>query len=540
MSNPFVQPEPGLETQIAGIWGGLLGLESVGAQDDFFELGGDSLKAITAGGQLHKETGIQVPLSEFFNRPNVRKLAQFVRESGDSTFTSIPKAEIKEYYPLSPAQKKLYVIHYLEPDGISLNLPNAFILDGPIEARSVRQVFEALIQRHEALRTSFETVDGYLMQKIHDTVTFTLEYSEASEDEAAAAGNRFVRPFFLDQAPLIRGGMVKLAENRHLLLIDVHHIVYDRVSKGILYREFRELLAGEALPPLTVNYRDYSQWQSNAQDSGDFKQQEEFWLQRFKGEAPPLTLPTDFPRPARQTFDAGHIAFQIDSEVADKLKAMAAAAGATLQMLMLAIFTILLSKLSGQEDITVGTPIAGRFHPDLEGIVGVFINSLALRNFPVAAKTFRQFFLEVKENSLQAYQNQGFQFEDLVERLGIARDTGRNPLYDVMFEMQTEMVEENVAGVEGSGQKIKPLLLADDKVLFDMDWVGLDIPGGIIFQVKYNTRLFEHGTMELFTRYFQILTTQALLTPDASIGELEHRPPEEINLNTYQDVEFDF
>lgn len=540
LSNPFVEPEPGLESQIAGIWSKLLGFESIGAEDDFFELGGDSLKAITASGQLHKQTGIQVPLSEFFNRPNVRKLAQFFKGSEDTALASIPKAEIKGFYPLSPAQKKLYIIHYLEPDGISLNLPNGFIIDGPLEVRKVQTVFEALIRRHEALRTSFATVNGVLMQKIHDEVEFELEYLEAPECEAEAVGNRFVRPFHLDRAPMIRAGMVKLSDNRHLLLIDVHHIVYDRVSKAILYREFQQMLAGETLPPLTVNYRDYSQWQSDGLDSPEMKRQEDYWLDLFKGEIQPLQLPTDFPRPPRQTFDAGHIEFEIGNDETKRLKNMASSEGATLQMLMIAIFNILLAKLSGQEDITVGTPIAGRFHPDLEGIVGVFINSLALRNFPSNFKTFREFFHEVKENSLQAYQNQGFQFEDLVERLGIARDQGRNPLYDVMFEIQKEMVEEVVSDKEENDKKIKPLALSDDKVLFDMDWVGLDFPEGILFHVKYNKRLFEFNTMQLFTRYFQILISQVLENPDLSIGELDHRTPEEIKLNTYQDVEFDF
>jgi acyl transferase domain-containing protein/acyl carrier protein len=540
LTTPFVQPEPGLETEIAGVWSDLLGIDAIGAEDDFFELGGDSLKAITAGGKLHKATGIQVPLGEFFNRPTIRKLAQFIGGSGDTAFASIPKADIKDYYPLSPAQKKLYVIHYMEPDGISLNLPNAFILDGPLEVPAVRQVFESLIQRHEALRTSFETVEGSLVQKIHDSVEFNLEYSESFDQEVEAIGNHFVRPFMLDRAPLIRGGMVKLEENRHLLFIDVHHIVYDRVSKGILYREFRQLLAGETLPPLTVNYRDYSQWQSDAQRSEEIKRQEAFWLERFGGEVPQLSLPYDFPRTARQTFDAGHIAFAIGPDEAARLKAMATAEGATLQMLMLAIFYIMLAKLSGQDDITVGTPIAGRFHPELEGIVGVFINSLALRNFPAAEKSFMEFFREVKENSLQAYQNQGFQFEDLVERLGIPRDQGRNPLYDVMFEMQKEMVEGHVEGLDAPSHKIMSVPLADDKVLFDIDWVGLEIPEGINFQIKYNKRLFEHTTMELFTRYFQILSARVLQTPDVAIGELEHRTSEEIKLDTYQDVEFDF
>ncbi|MCP4156333.1 MAG: hypothetical protein GY757_51950, partial [bacterium] len=265
-----------------------------------------------------------------------------------------------------------------------------------------------------------------------DTLEFKIENISPNQT--------FFRPFDLTRAPLIRVGVMESTGKvkpgvERFILVDMHHIITDGISQEVLTQEFFALYAGENLPPLKLQYRDYAEWQNSTKQKQLMNRQEKFWTNLYFDEIPVLILPTDYSRPVIQGFDGNNKSFILNSEETANLKETAKQNETTLYMTILSIFTILLSKLSGQEDIIVGTPTAGRRHADLENIIGMFVNTLAMRNYPEGKKTFREFLREVKESTLKAFENQEYQFEDLVEGISVKRDTGRNPVFDVMLNL---------------------------------------------------------------------------------------------------------
>ena len=279
-------------------------------------------------------------------------------------------------------------------------------------------------------------IDGEPVQRVHKELDFKLSYTETKEEDIPSIIEEFIRPFDLSKAPLLRIGLAKVSEHKHIFLFDMHHIISDGISMNILIKEFISLYGGEKLPELKIQYKDFSAWQNELFKTEGIKKQEEYWLNTFSGEIPVLNMPTDYPRPAVQSFEGDSIDFNVDSELTKELNKLAAETGSTLYMVLLAAYNVLLSKYTGQEDIVVGSPIAGRQHADLDNIIGMFVNTLAMRNFPESSKTFKEFLAEVKDNALRAYENQDYQFEELVEKLNIPRDMSRNPLFDTMFVMQ--------------------------------------------------------------------------------------------------------
>jgi iturin family lipopeptide synthetase B len=235
----------------------------------------------------------------------------------------------------------------------------------------------------------------------------------------------------------MRVGFIKLTEGKQVLMVDVHHIVADGSSLEILVKEFSLLHHGEELPPLRLRYKDFVAWQNSESREEVLRRQEEYWLEVFKEDVPVLNLPADYPEPQKKNFKGSFIRFEIAREETEKLKELAKQIEATLYIVMLSVFNIFLSRLSGQEDIVLGTPLEGRNHADLYSIIGMFVNTLALRNYPQAEKTFSGFLKEIKERTVRAFENQDYQFEDLVERLKIKREPNRNPLFDILFSFQT-------------------------------------------------------------------------------------------------------
>ena len=257
----------------------------------------------------------------------------------------------------------------------------------------------------------------------------------------------FIVPFNLEKAPLLRVAVISLSKDRHIMLFDMHHIISDGTSMGILIKEFNELYVGKDLGKLKVQYKDYSQWQLKKRESEEFKNQEEYWLKEFSGEIPVLNLPTDYIRPNVKDFSGDSISFVLDEEITEKLRTLAKETGSTMYMVLLSNINILLSRYSGQEDIIVGSAIAGRTHTDIESIIGMFINTLAIRSIVDCNISFKDYLKCIKEKTLKAYDNQDYPFENIVEKLAIKRDLSRNPLFDVMFILQN--MDMGTVDIEG-------------------------------------------------------------------------------------------
>ncbi|MCP5050062.1 MAG: hypothetical protein GY940_23050, partial [bacterium] len=343
----------------------------------------------------------------------------------------------------------------------------------------------------------------------------------------------FVRPFDLSHAPLLRVKLMETDEGIHILLVDMHHIISDGVSMGVLRTDFIALYEERILPPIRVQYKDFSQWQNSRSETGTIKNQESYWRDEFAGEIPVLQLPLDYPRPPVQRFEGGGFNFPLSAGDNRGLRAVALETGSTLFMVLLSLTIVLLAKLSGQEDIIIGTPVAGRRHADLEKIIGMFVNTLALRNYPGGRKTIKEFLQEVKERTLNAFENQEYQFEDLVEQLAVARDAGRNPLFDVMFilnEINTgPAAGEAAAAVEEREPRPEsPVDNYEDRVAkFDLTISAMETGEELLIGFQYCTKLFKRETIQRFMGYFKRLVSSLVQAPGMKLSDIEIIAPEE-------------
>ncbi|MCP4149513.1 MAG: non-ribosomal peptide synthetase, partial [bacterium] len=311
--------------------------------------------------------------------------------------------------------------------------------------------------------------------------------------------------------------------------VDIHHIISDGVSHDILQKDFKALYIGQELPSLRIQYKDYSEWQNSEKEKGSIKKQETYWLKQFEGEIPVLELPLDYPRPTIQRFEGDTLHFVLSGDETKTLKAMALAGGSTTFMALLSVYNMMLAKLGNPEDIIVGTPVAGRRHADLEKIIGMFVNTLALRNFPEGAKTFKEFLTEVKGRTLDAFENQEYQFETLVDNVSINRDTGRNPLFDVVFSLHSEDTASYNAGgtwggdtvVNGMQMHDTPEETAQTTSKFDLALNVLDRGENLDCTFEYRTKLFEKETIRRFIGYFKTLVSSIGKNEETAISDME-------------------
>jgi amino acid adenylation domain-containing protein len=556
LSSSYTPPRTPIEKSIANIWEQQFGMAKIGIQDDFFELGGDSLKAIAMISRIHQELNARVRLNEFFTRPTIETLSEYITSSEKGGYVSMVPVEKKEYYTLSSAQKRLYVLSQMENVGIGYNLPMAVMLEGNPDRERLEEAFAGLIKRHESFRTSIEIVEGQPVQRIHEDVKFEIEYYQVEVkvkveevrsslfegtrglaplyiSPAASTIKNFIRPFDLSQAPLLRVGLVKLLhtpsalrghpsqegkKHKHLLLIDMHHIVSDGISHQILAKEFSDLYENRTLPRLYLQYKDYSEWQNSPQQQELIKKQEAYWLKELgssSGDLPILNLPTDYPRPLPQSFEGGVLDAEITAAETKGLKEIARAQGTTLFMVLMAVTNIFLSKLAGQEDILLGTPSAGRRHADQQQIIGMFVNTLVMRNYPLASQTFQQFLAQVKERTLEAFENQDYPFEKLVEKVTINRDLSRNPLFDVMFVLQSQAN----TGIPMPGPK--PLTMEKTTSQFDLIIEAIEQVETLFFSVQYCSKLFRKDTIARFIKYFKKVISAVIDKPGTKLADID-------------------
>ncbi len=516
--NQYIPPRNDTEIKIASIWQEVLGIKEIGIDDNFFELGGDSLKTSILVAKISKEFNVEVPLREAFQTPYIRKLAEYIQKTENITHSSIELVGKREYYQLSSSQKRLYILNQIEgKESIAYNIPVVINIEGKLEPKQFERALDTLIKRHETLRTSFEIIEGEPVQRIHPAVELQIEYLESNEAQTGEIIKGFIRPFALNHAPLLRVCLVKITSEKHLFLFDIHHIIFDGTSMGILIREIIKLYNGEILPELKIQYKDFSEWQTKLKQGEKFKEQEKYWINHFQGELPVLNLPTDYQRPAIQSFTGNNYKFEIGKKLAQDLNRLAVKTETTLYMVLSTAFNIMLSKYTGQEEIIIGTPIAGRQHADLEQLIGMFVNTLAIRNYPGSNKTVVEFLLEIKETALRAYENQDYQFEELVEKLELKRDLSRNPLFDAMLVLQNNGNQD----IEITGIRFIPVDYENLTAKFDLTLYAIEYSEGINFYLEYGTKLFKRKTIERMAGHFINILGEITANPEQKLSEIE-------------------
>jgi len=514
----YEAPSNEVEAQLANIWEELLHLDKVSVNDNLFDLGGQSLKAIVLVSRVNQVLEVELTLSDIFLHPTVKRLAVKIKNSVQAIYTPIIQLPKRSYYETSSAQKRMYTLDKFESGSTNYNMPFVRVLTGKLDAEKLRLAFAELVQRHESLRTSFGLVSEEIIQYVHEEVEFGIHLTEATDTEADALVKSFVRPFDLNKAPLIRVELLQLSKNEHILMMDTHHIINDGISSSILWQDITNLYNGKTLSEQKIQYKDFAAWQNEYLLSELGKQQEEYWLDVFSGELPFLELQTDYTRPVKQSFEGDNVGFNVDFDVYEKLKILQRETGSTLYMALLTVYNIMLSKYTGQEDIIVGSPIAGRRHNELNGVVGMFVNTLAMRSYPQGLKKFKEFLYEVKRNALKAYENQDYQFEELVEKLNIKRDMSRNPLFDTMFALN------NVGGerYELSGIKNERYQGENSAVSkFDLTLSAYETDNGIHFNIEYCTKLFKRDTIERMSGHFVRILETVVDNPDIKLSDID-------------------
>ncbi|QOQ56761.1 non-ribosomal peptide synthase/polyketide synthase [Bacillus amyloliquefaciens] len=512
----YVPPRTSAEIQLTAIWQDVLGLEQVGIRDNFFDIGGHSLRATALLAKIQKQMHVQIPLRDVFRFPTIEQLARMITETESTGYAAIPAIEKRPYYPVSSAQKRLYILNSLEGGELSYNMLGLMAVEGTLDREKLQQAFRTLIQRHESLRTGFKMADGEPVQYVLDHAAFEAEWYQAEENDADLYIRQFIRPFHLEEPPLLRVGLIELQPDRGILMFDMHHIISDGTSMNVLIKEFIRIYEGETLPPLRIQYKDYAVWQTGESRLKEIQNQEAYWSELYSGDVPVLHLPTDYIRPSARDFAGATMHFTLDKQKSAGLKQLASQTESTLYMVLLASYTLLLSKYSGQEDIIVGSPIAGRPHADLEPIIGMFVNTLAMRNYPEKRKTFTQYLSEVKENALKAYEHQDYPFEALIDQLNITRDLSRNPLFDTMFVLQNTEQEQ----LEIKDVSFKPYPNEHTMAKFDLTLTAVEEESGIHFTMEYLTSLFKPETIERMTGHFVQLIDSIIKQPEAELARL--------------------
>jgi amino acid adenylation domain-containing protein len=508
-----------METAVAQVWAEVLGYDEISVKDDYYELGGDSLDANKIRNKLGEKLHIKVSIEEIFNYTTIEKYAAFIEKKykGSETHRPLEVLDKQPYYPVSAAQRRLYIICQLSKNSTGYNLPGIYFIENTIDTKQLAMAFEKLIARHESFRTSFEMKDGQVVQVIADHVAFTLSERSLDKSELEAYVRKFSRPFDLSKAPLLRVEIVTLETGEHLLLFDVHHITADAFSLQIMLNELNSFYKNEELPGLKIQYKDFAYWQNERFESEEFKAHENYWLKQFEKDIPVLDFPQDFQRPPVTTYEGAVVDFTVDETLFSKVRRFSAKNETTPFMVFLAAFYILFHKYSQQDDIIIAIADLGRNVPEVANIIGMFINHLAIRAYPENTKTLTKFLSEIKELTVNAYSHQEYPFDRLIQKLNLPRDMSREPLTSVTFSyMNFKQIEPDETRPQFRPYEGK----VKDSSKFDMSIFATEFPDRIIFAIEYYSAVYSESTMRLFGARF-LKTVGELVEKETMIADID-------------------
>ncbi|MBZ4423327.1 non-ribosomal peptide synthetase, partial [Myxococcus sp. RHSTA-1-4] len=527
-----VAPRTELEQHLAALWTEVLGATRPGVDDDFFELGGHSLLATRLVSRIRASFGVELPLRALFEAPTLGALARRIEAArGEGAAPEAPPlvpVPRDGALPLSFAQQRLWFIDQLEPGSAAYNIPVTLRIGGELRVDALRRAFSALVERHEALRTTFASREGEPIQVIHPPSDFrltvedlgTLPENERWEETRHRAMREAAIPFDLGTGPLLRACLLRLAPEEHVLVVVMHHIVSDGWSMGVLVREMEALYAAFSegrspeLPALPVQYADYAVWQRRWLSGETLEAQLGWWKERLAGAPPHLERPTDKPRPAVLSHQGGTVPVRLPRKLGDALTALAQREGATPFMVLLAAFQVLLSRYSGQTDVLVGSPIAGRRYAETEGLIGFFVNTLALRAQVRPGATFREMLAQVRETTLGSYAHQDVPFEKLVEELRLERDLSRPPLFQVLFALQNAPRAE----ARKSRLTLRQVEVENPTNRFELELNLAQSAEGYEGVLGYNSGLFESATAQRMAEHFRSLVEALVSRPEAPLA----------------------
>ncbi|MGX5687298.1 amino acid adenylation domain-containing protein, partial [Chryseobacterium cucumeris] len=533
----YVAPTSVEEKKLVEIWQRILKVEGIGITDNFFELGGHSLIIGQVINHVFKELGQRLSFRDFFSSPTISGLCEKLKASD---YVSIPLAEESSSYPLTSSQNRLWILSQFEGGSAAYNMSVAVSFKGSLNHSYLQTAFRRLIDRHEILRTRFRvTASGEVVQHVvaSDEIEFDIAeqdfssivpYGDALEEYLQSQNNK---PFDLTQAPLIRGSLARLEDNHHVFLLSIHHIIGDGWSMEIVVSEFvkiyNSLLTGvePGLSDLRIQFKDYAVWINSESQQQILEESAGYWLNQFNGDLPVLELAGYRPRPLQQSYTGSNLVHSFSEDFLIRLKRFSQEHDVSLFMTLMAGVNLLLYRYTNQDDIILGTPIAGRAHQDLENQVGLYLNTLAIRTRFDGNGNFQDLLSREKQVLLEAYDHQGYPLDELIGKLDLTRDMSRSALFDVLVVLQGQadnissgeaLIDLEVSGYDFSNKSSK----------FDLTY-SFSERDTLTLSITYNTDLYESSFIESMFTHFENLLSLAIETPSISLCEIDYLTPEE-------------
>jgi amino acid adenylation domain-containing protein len=526
-------PQTETETRLAEIWRDVLNVKTVNRNDEFLDLGGDSLLATQVLSRVRDTFKIDLPLGTFFETGKLGDLAKRIDDftrTHEQSDTRIQRAPRDGDLPLSYAQHRLWFLRQLEPNNTAYNEASAVRLSGTLDLQALERAFEQIIERHEILRTTFHSADGLPYQVVNPNMPFSIrlmEWNGATDKERDAEVQRIIVelarvPFDLERGPLMHVTLLSAGPTEHVMILIMHHIISDGWSQGVLVREvawlYQSFLEGRSpnMPELEIQYIDFAVWQKQWLQGETLEELLQYWKQQLAGAPPVLELPTDRPHSLDQTHSGGRLYFTIDAQVAERLRVICREQNVTLFMLLLAAFQVQLSRYTAQEDICVGTPIANRNRAEIEALIGFFVNTLVLRTELNGDPAFSELLDRVRKVTLGAYEHQDIPFEKIVEELQPDRRLSRTPLFQVMFILQNAPL----APLELSGLTLSPVEVEQVTAKFDLTLSYQETDAVLNAMFVYDADLFDTATVERMVDHCRILLSAIASDPHKRLSAL--------------------
>ncbi|NDI34045.1 condensation domain-containing protein [Chengkuizengella sediminis] len=528
-----------VEEIVASAWGEVLGFKELKLDVPFYELGGDSILALKIVNQISQQSKVTVGVSELLKYETIQELAAYIENLSKNELKDERLVPISDNtVALTPSQNRLYVLYKVDPQDLSYNMPFCLEINGSLDFKRLEAAIKQVIKRHGSLRTTIEFKNNEAVQTVHHHLESHFDQFKIEGEDFEKVTKLFIRPFTLNKGPLIRLGVASNDKGKQWLFFDMHHIISDGISYGLFIKELLQIYKGEALPFPPVQYKDYSLWKNAMIFSEKYTLEKKYWLDMFSGEIPILDLPTDFDRPSYKTTKGDFFQIALIPELTSKIHQFAVNSNTTLYHILFSCYHILISKITGQQDIIVGTLTEGRSHPDVQNLIGMFVNTLAIRSFPKNTMTFTQFLLETKHNLLEAFQHQNYPFDELVKELNL-RDTSRNPLFDTFFIFQN--IEFPLLEIEEF--QFTPHFLETKTSKFDLSLQAMEKENSINLRFDYCTDIFKGTTISKFANYYVEILEACMEQPDTKIREINLKSIESIiviDSRQIDDFSFDF
>lgn len=506
----------------------VLKLKEISIDDNFFEYGGDSITALMVQAQMAKEN-LSITYSDIFKYPTVRKLSEQVKNNTE--VLKIKKAKEAEYYPTSSAQKRVYLTSNIDKNLNLYNITGGLIIDDVFDSKKLQEAVNKVVDRQEVLRTYFDiTENGEIVQKIAKNLKVEIKEVEEKTNNIDEIFYKYQKPFDLNKPPLLRIYLIKLPNKKYLLMLDVHHIILDGGSLKIFLNEVISLYKGEELEDLQINYKDFAVWENEQLENNNFEKSKEFWKKQFENEIPILNMPTTYARPVKRDYKGECYIKIIPKETTEKIEKLTQNNNMTPYMIMLSAYYILLYKYTGQDDIIVGTPVSGRICHELEPLLGMFANSLPLRQQLSSNDRVMQFLNKVKEHCVECFSHQEYPFDVLIKELDIPRDTNRNPLFDTMFAYQNNGVE-NTKLYEISAEYYVPKSKTSK---FDISLEVVPLENSMKLSFEYWTGLFDNKFISRFAEHYLNILNSIIENPEIEIKYVSMLDDDEKNKIIYE------